>query len=305
MLLSVQSGDVVYDLGFEMGYRLIREAGFEAIDWNIDNGWDHQAATEGRIGESIFTKSPEEVLAYYADELAEIRKNGLVITQAHAPFPSFHKNNPDFLDYAIENIKGSILLCDAVGCKRLVVHGISCRYDTPSMNKERVWELNMKLYSSLIPVLQETDVTVCLENLFTGSIPAVEGTCCDPEEAVALIDTLNEMAGKECFGFCLDTGHLNLFKKFVPTYVHTLGKRIKALHLHDNDSIRDQHLMPFVGCFHWDSFITALRDIGYDGDLNFETFAQILPSRMDEKYVPVFLKAIAGIGEIFRQEIQK
>ena len=39
MLLSVQSQDLIDDVGYDAGYRMIREAGFEAIDWNLDHAW--------------------------------------------------------------------------------------------------------------------------------------------------------------------------------------------------------------------------------------------------------------------------
>lgn len=42
MKISVQTGTVVYEYGFEKGYQLIRDAGFEAVDWNIDNLLDAQ-----------------------------------------------------------------------------------------------------------------------------------------------------------------------------------------------------------------------------------------------------------------------
>ncbi len=42
MKISVQTGTVVYEYGFEKGCQLIRDSGFEAVDWNIDNLWDAQ-----------------------------------------------------------------------------------------------------------------------------------------------------------------------------------------------------------------------------------------------------------------------
>ena len=93
--------------------------------------------------------------------------------------------------------------------------------------------------------------------------------------------------------------------KHIPTYIRTLGKRIKALHIHDNDAVSDQHLMPFAGCFRWKEFIDALKEIGYDGDLSFETFCQYRSDRMEKDYVPVFLRAVADIGEIFRSKLQQ
>ena len=40
MKLSVQNYGVSTVFGPEAGYRMIRECGFEAIDWNIDQGWN-------------------------------------------------------------------------------------------------------------------------------------------------------------------------------------------------------------------------------------------------------------------------
>ena len=41
----------------------------------------------------------------YADEVAILKKNGLVLSQAHAPFPAYVHTCPQMLDYAIEVYK--------------------------------------------------------------------------------------------------------------------------------------------------------------------------------------------------------
>ena len=304
MRLAVQSGNVVDDFGFETGYRMIKEAGFEAVDWNIDHAWDQSKLRKGDLTGCIFEKSPAEVLEHYRRELEIIRKNGLAITQAHAPFPAYLAEVPELLDYAIEIYKGCIRLCDAVGCKNLVVHGISASPQNPELTREQVDGLNMKLYGSLIPVLQETQVTVCLENLFTGADGQIyEGTCSEPMEAVRYIDALNEMAGKNCFGLCVDTGHLNLLRKNVTEYIRTVGKRIACLHVHDNDGKDDLHRMPFTGTLRWEDLLAALKEVGYSGDFSFETFAQVTRNRMAPEYVTIYLEAIAKVGKIFIQKI--
>ena len=303
MLLSVQTAGLVDRLGPEAGFRLIRACGFEAIDWNIDRGWDRAAVTAGRLEGSIFEQSDEAVLAFFADELAEIRKNGLVITQAHAPFPSHVRGVPGFREYAVDIYRSCIRLCHAVGCRHLVIHGISCRYNEPEMTAGDMWEKNMALFGELIPTLLETDVTICLESPFASTPLVTEGVCSDPRDAVAMIDGLNAAAGRECFGLCLDTGHLNLLRKNVVNYIRILGTRIKALHIHDNNGVDDQHMMPFTGCFRWQEFLSTLREVGYKGDLSFETWAQIRAERLPKEFIPVFLRAISGVGGIFRASI--
>ena len=39
MNISVQSGGLIRFWGYEKGYKMIREAGFDGIDWNIDGAW--------------------------------------------------------------------------------------------------------------------------------------------------------------------------------------------------------------------------------------------------------------------------
>lgn len=312
MHLCVQTGNVVDAFGFERGYAMIREAGFTAIDWNLDHAWKgadiKSGKSENYLGKCIFEKPLDEVIAHYAEEVEVIRKNGLVISQAHAPFPAYVPGHPEVLEYAIGVYKRNIEFCDYVGCKHLVVHGISLPISDRGNTPADIGALNMHLYESLIPTLLACKTTrVCLENLFTGNgRDFVEGTCSDPHQAVSYIDALNAKAGKDVFGLCLDTGHLNLLRKNLRTYIPIVGKRIIALHIHDNDQTADQHMGPYTGTINWQDFYTTLHDIGYDGDLDFETFRQTDAGKLDKnpELVSLWLRTIAGCGAYFRDKIQ-
>jgi sugar phosphate isomerase/epimerase len=312
MKLSVQSQPLVIDFGIDTAFRMIREAGFEAIDWNIDRDLPGSVLTraEKLEGLTIFEKSQEEIAAYYADQLAAIRRNGLEITQAHAPFPSYLPGREDVLDYCIGIFKNILLFLDSVGCKHLIVHGITVQEKDTALTVEECERLNMKLYESLIPTLREAkQIKVCLENLFTGistlGAGYWEGCCSDPHIAAEWIDRLNEKAGKKCFGLCLDTGHLNLLRKPFRSYVPILGDRIVALHIHDNLQTGDSHLMPYAGSTHWEHFLTELKAVGYCGDLSFETAGQTKTARLPAPLVPAFLRVIAEVGGYFRSELLK
>lgn len=306
MELSVQTGTVVKQFGFEKGCRMFREAGFTAIDWNIDTVLKKTMLKEQPYEDlCLFERPMEEIRAHYAEELAAIRENGLRITQAHAPFPGYVFERPESIDYTHKIYEKMIRFCDEVGCKNLVIHGIGLVYDDHVNTPASILELNKKMYGSLIDVLKETNVTVCLENLFS-SCPGgvIEGNCSNPYEAVALIDWLNGQAGKECFGLCLDTGHLTLLRRTFRQYVPILGKRIKALHIHDNNVTSDSHLMPYTGKTNWNDFCESLHAVGYSGDLSFETFNQTRTEYLAPELVPVFLHTIAQVGAYFRDKIQ-
>ena len=247
-------------------------------------------------------------MAYYAEELPAIRENGLLITQAHAPNPPFKHGGYEMLEYAIAMYRKIIAFCQTVGCPRLVIHAVSVSALT-RITDEECDRLNHHLYESLIPDLLQTNVTVCIENLWEpfenrNNSDIYKGIFSDPLQANALIDDLNAKAGKKCFGICLDTGHLHLTRLRFSEYIPVIGKRLQALHIHDNNQSFDSHLMPYMGSARWEDFTASLRKAGYSGDLNFETCGQMGAYRLPDELVPLFLRATARIGEYFKTQIQ-
>lgn len=306
MKICVQDAGLYSVHGYKDIYKQLREVGFEAIDWNIDIELRGNMIRKGTYeGNTAFEGSVEDLLAFYAEELSAIREAGLTISQAHAPFPYYDTDfaKEDTTDYMISVYKKIILFLDRVGCKNLIVHG-ACRKRTgEEKTQEEIDSLNKKLYTSLIPELQQTNVTVCLENLFSKGI--TQGHCANPYDAAREIDELNAQAGKECFGLCVDTGHLNLIGCDQMQYFSIVGKRVKALHIHDNDGITDVHKAPYTGTIEWKSFYSALRKIGYEGDLSFETFRQTSPELIDPELMMPWFTLIAQIGDFFRKKIQE
>ena len=304
MELSVQTLGVIEKVGLEAGYSMIAQAGFTAIDWGIEAIAPNSIRKLEYKG-LIYGKPLEEIIAYFAPQLEYIRKNNLKITQAHAPFPAYVPGHPEVLEFMIGAYKRCIEFCDYAGCENVVIHGISLSNDNTFDTPESIEAMNWHLYESLIPTLQKCNVTVCLENLFSWDTSAIEGHCSDPHEAVRFIDSLNKKAGKDVFGLCLDTGHLQLLGKSMRSYIPTLGKRIKALHVHDNDARIDRHLAPFTGKVDWASFCQELRAIGYSGDISFETFQQLNAAcKLDKELIAPWLRLIYEIGATFRRHIQ-
>lgn len=304
MKIGIQTGTTNVELGFAEAYRLYAEAGFETVDWNMNDYLMGNLINKGEYKGNIFEKSVEEILEHVNPEISEIKKNGLEIAEAHAPFPAYVPGKPEMLDYMIEIYKKNILVCHAIGCKHLVIHGITLAYNNRIDTPETVAAMNEKLYTSLIPTLVQTDVTVCLENLFTGAGGVVvSGHCSEAHIAAETIDRYNALAGKECFGLCLDTGHLNMLKLDFRNYISVLGNRIKMLHIHDNHGVKDSHKAPYTGTLVWKDFYTELRKIGYNGDLSFETYMQTSLKTIDVELLPAWLKLIHEIGVHFKNKI--
>lgn len=139
--------------------------------------------------------------------------------------------------------------------------------------------MNLQFFQSLIPMLKEHGIGVCVENLYESVGKRItEGTCADPKEAIWYVDTLNQLAGEELFGCCLDTGHMELVHREPADYVRAIGSRLKILHMHENDAIGDLHQMPYTfgtkveDGVDWQDFRKALDEVDFDGTLSFETF---------------------------------
>ena len=180
----------------------------------------------------------------------------------------------------------------ALGACYVVLHGVSS-IRIPDGTPEQMHEMNYRLFSEALVFAKEYGIKIATETF--GDVHG--GERCDffgnLDEFLTSYDRIaSEGDNSEYFAVCLDTGHSNKASRFgnnpqVPHVIKALGSRIKVLHLNDNDSLFDQHLIPFVGeggygltgGVDWRSTFAALVEIGYRGVYNMELY---LPRFGDE-----------------------
>ena len=95
----------------------------------------------------------------------------------------------------------------------------------------------------------------------------------------------------------MDSGHAFITKEYIPETVRRIGKRLVALHLHDNTGDRDDHLPPYFGKMPMDELISALKKVGYDGNLNFEVRFEAVPA----DFLETAMKYVYDVGVKFRR----
>lgn len=297
------------ELSVDERYGMIAAAGFTAIDLGLSGGCKVRQPDEGLC---IFEKSMDEVIDYYAEHIAAIRRYGLFVTQGHAPQPAYIGGRPEVLEYCIRIYKRIIEFCGYIGCPRLVIHGVDYKFDNTFDKPADIDRLNRHLFESLIPELLKYNVTACMENLYVRKYKTdnadlfIEGPACDTVSTIRLIDELNELAGKEVIGLCLDTGHMHIVRKDARSFITAYGKRIKALHLNDNHGFADQHMIPLAGTADWVNIFNALEEIGYEGDISFELgggFGKIIA--VDSALVTPWLELVYKTGAYLRNRLQK
>lgn len=287
---------------YKNAIKSMKEAGFPAFDLSINpKPWP--------LPESFFirTKTFKEILAETKDdrewvsvELAkELRKYadeiGIVCNQTHAPYPTAWVGDEPYNEDVFKLLVESLEITAIMGAKVCVLH--PCNDYTPKENVENV-------YIKLLPYAKKFGVLVGVENMWNWDRVrniALPAACSSAENFKAHMDLLPE----EYFCACVDTGHAEMGGLATSAYdmIKTLGKRVKALHVHDNDLFNDDHALPYLGKIDFEKIYQALNEIGYDGDVTFEV-GNFLSSFPDELYMEA-LKFMAKVGEYIKSRLGK
>ena len=309
--IGVQSKNIVDEKNPAEGFEMMRRTGFTCCDFSLNARLTNNSLYRAEVN-SFFDRSLQELEAYFQPHEDAAAAAGIRVNQMHMPYPVHVPGGPDELNAYLRTVVAprSIQVCAFFDCHYIVVHGFKLAYYLGS--EEAEWEQTENFLEYLAPVAKECGVTLCIENLYTAlGSRLVEGPCCDVAKAVRRIDRMNEKYGAEILGFCFDTGHANLVGLDFEDFITTLGKRLKVLHMHDNDGMGDLHQIPFtftrsrenLPSTDWEGFVKGMRNIQFDGVLSFETAPTLtaFPDSMKEDT----LAFIAKIGKYFADEIEK
>lgn len=200
------------ELSMKRRLELMKKAGFNTFMMSLDRGHEK------------FTATLEEIV-----ELC--KKIDLEIETGHAPY-----KDPDVNTFWSEDKEGDIIeemymeslrFASKHNIKNVVFH----------MHFENDYELNeagIKRLKRMVKYAEENNVNVAVENLYSYK---------ELEYIFQAIKSPN-------LGMCFDSGHENFLTKNAD-FLHKFGNRLKAVHLHDNNGIKDEHKTPFTGTINW------------------------------------------------------
>ena len=308
--IGVQTKNIIYDDNPLEGFKRLKAAGFTNCDFSL-NAYLYNKNIYAREINDFFDKSTEELQVYFTPHKEAAAQTGITINQMHMPYPIYVPGAPAALnDYLANTVATkSMDVCKFLECPNIVIHGFKLADKLGS--EEAEWEKTAAFIDTIAPFAAENHITICMENLYNNKNDIMlEGPGCDPIKAAARIDQFNQKYKSEVLGFCFDIGHANLVHLDFDFFLHTLGNRIKVLHLHDNDGVRDLHQLPFTftktrdntSSTNWPAFIQAMRDIDFNGTLSFET-APVLDSFPPELKDDA-LRLIAKIGQYLSFQIR-
>ncbi|MBE6597642.1 MAG: sugar phosphate isomerase/epimerase [Ruminococcaceae bacterium] len=240
----------------------VARAGFKHIDLNL---------YDGICPEWIYFSEG------WKDEVARLRERadafGADFVQAHSP-----GGNPlDFgekYELLVRSTIRSIEICAELGIKNTVFHtGYSDAFGYTPEGKRGYFEENMKFIRRLLPTAERCGVTLLIENSTRANMKDKYFFLTGEDMAEFI-----EFASHPLIGACWDTGHANVEGHQYGDLV-ALGDKLRGLHVNDNRSKRDEHMMPYMGSLSVDELMCGLIDSGYKGYFTFESSSTLIPPR--------------------------
>lgn len=255
MKISTEIGSISKVVGTEKAVELCGKAGFDAWDFSMFDM--HKALRlpipgRARLNSARYLSLARKLKAIGLD-------NGMVCNQSHAPFPVRLPEVRSVLKLAIE--------CTAeAGGEICVIH--------PDNNKSA--EENAEMFLKLLPFAKSCGVKIATENMWNWNVIKNRSSfaaCATGEDFKKHIDVVDD----DYFVACLDLGHAEMQGSGdgAVNMIKTLGHRLQALHIHDNDRLHDSHQIPFSMDIDFSAIVKALKEIDYQGYFTLEADSYI------------------------------
>lgn len=195
----------------------------------------------------------------YVQQLIDLG-NALGIKYVQAHLPNCNPLNEEkFEDYCKLTIR-SIEVCGMLGIENAVIH-VGWKSE---ISKEAFFKMNHEALKPLFPAMEANRVNVLIENSTKANMRDMYYflTGSDMKEFI-------DYVGHPLIKACWDTGHANIEGHQYEDII-ALGDDLRAVHVHDNNGVGDEHQAPFIGTLNMDEVITGLIDSGYKGYFTFE-----------------------------------
>ena len=219
------------EISFTERYRLIRQAGFDGtLVW-----WDEEAQGDFRTQQD------------YA------RRAGLWVENMHA---SFDNANHLWVDNAAGQAVFDYYMMCVSDCAEFEIPTMVMHTGCGGEPLPPVSEISLERLRRLIDRAEQLNINIAIENQ------------CDPVKTRRAMDILERFDSPK-LGMCFDSGHANVCPAGAEMLAR-FGHRLKALHLHDNHSTDDEHLLPFEGNISWPALMRQIEQLGYQGATTLE-----------------------------------
>lgn len=233
---------------------MMAESGFRYIDLNMYNPFYEGSPISGEHWEA------------WADEVAACaEKLNLTFVQSHGS-NMCNVENPDY-QWHKELIRRQMHICKKLHIPNIVIHCV-CNLDE---DRDAFVRRNAEMYRDLLTIAEETGIAICTENTCDTNCPTY--FLVNAEDFHALDAAVGN---HPLFGICWDVGHAHIQGVDQYKEMTALGKRLLAVHIHDNVgkrgslSFMDLHMQPYSGDCGYDAIIKALKDMAFSNPFTLE-----------------------------------
>jgi len=200
-----------------------------------------------------------------------VERSGLDFVDAHAPFGNLCDLSLPLEQYRpvmIAQNKLVLNLCAAVGVKTCTIHLGNCIYEQKFPLKH-YWNLAERSLAELLPEAEKCGVILNVENV------------ANPPSQAEVILRCRKKFDTPFLGVCFDAGHAEIARSchksdpqsavykawgWLPEEEPRWDDRVPeeiipdavTCHIHDNDGLHDQHMLPFTGVISWERIIALL-----------------------------------------------
>lgn len=160
---------------------------------------------------------------------------------------------------SFEEYRKTILFASRLKASYVVIHPGFVYL--PAFDRRLARQRAVQAVSALNELARAAGVRLAVENVGYGGMASLF----TQEEYVEFVQDLDENAG-----YLLDTGHAFLNGWDIPALIRQTGRRLLALHLHDNRGLADEHLPVGAGNIRWEPVWQTLRELPHPVTLTLE-----------------------------------
>lgn len=254
----------------KFGLQFYKDSGFDAADFNT-------ALLD--LSSDVCKTQVEEILRISDDV-------GLHFEICHLPFiGGGGAKTEEYMVQFNEKMHRAIDSAAALGVKYAVMHPNATTLPMKKYNRAEQFDSVMSHLSPFADHAARVGLDVVVENMRV--IPGMTLShrfCQSPDELCDVADALG-------IGVCWDFGHANISGIKQSEGLAYVGKRLKVIHVNDNEAIDDQHILPFTGNIDWRDAMHGLALTEFNGLFNFELSTGRLPAALRKAYAAYVLAA--------------
>ena len=237
------------------GLEFLKSAGFDVADFPMglidlsNDNWQHGI-------ESAIMRSEESGVRF---ELCHL-PFGAKVSASSANFSVFNQKMHRAIDAAA-----------MLGVDYAVLHPNTTTLHMAKYDEKVEREESIAHLAPFVEHAERVGLKIVVENMrVVHENYPVHRYCQTAEELCDVADALG-------IGICWDFGHANISGVKQSKGLAYVGKRLKVLHVNDNFSGDDIHILPFTGNVDWRDAMHGLALAEFDGLLNFELSVARVP----------------------------